>query len=205
MAETTKTEPAQAANQPRPERTPERAGTEVQRAGGEGQHYRGPSELARVEGSPFSFIRRFMNDMDRLFGDFGFGPSFSPMTTSSLQGEAMWEPRVDIIERDGQLVVHADLPGMREQDVHIHVENDVMTISGERRHEHEHKKGGVYRCERVYGSFQRNIALPEGVTADAIQASFENGVLEVTMPIPKPTQSRGRQIPIRSKPATMKH
>jgi HSP20 family protein len=197
MADANKTEPMQTTNQPRPERTQERTGGEIQRS-------RGPSELARLEGSPFSFIRRFMNDMDRLFGDFGFGPSFSPLT-SSWQGESTWEPRVDIFERDGQLVVHADLPGLREQDVHIQVESDVLTISGERRHEHEHKKGGVYRCERSYGAFQRSIALPEGVNADAIQASFENGLLEVTMPMPKQAQSRGRQIPIRSKPGTIKH
>lgn len=200
---------SQSSNQPRPERSQERpaGGTGSSGGGMEVQRHRGRTELGRQDASPFTFIRRFMNDMDRLFGDFGFGPSFSS-GAAQWPGEPMWEPRVDVFEREGQLVIHADLPGMRDQDVSVQVDNDVLTISGERRHEHEHKKGGVYRCERSYGSFQRSLPLPEGVNPDSIQASIENGLLEVTMPMPKQTGPRGRQVQIRPKgpgAPTVKH
>jgi len=145
--------------------------------------------------SPFGTMRRFMEDMDRIFGDFGFG-SFAPLTE---QAGALWIPDVEILERNGKLEVRADLPGLKPDDVKIHVEEGVLTISGERRQDHETKEGGVHRCERSYGTFERAIALPEGVDPNAIEARFENGVLEVTMPMPKQElqQPRGRAIPIR--------
>jgi HSP20 family molecular chaperone IbpA len=115
------------------------------------------------------------------------------------QTRATWTPRVDVLERNGQLVLHADLSGMREQDVRVEVDDARLVISGDSQHEHE--DGGVYPCERSFGSFERNIPLPEGVNADAIQASFGDGVLEVTMPMPRREQKR-RTIPIRPKNPT---
>ena len=165
------------------------------------------SELSRRQqesselGSPFAFMRRFVSDMDRLFGDFGFAPADSwlgPRLERSMGGSS-WSPQIDISERDGRILIHADLPGMKQDDIHVNVEEGLLTISGQRSDEHEQNQGGVHRRERSYGSFVRRIALPEGVDPESIQASFENGVLEVSMSAPR-SSSRGRQIPIQNKP-----
>jgi HSP20 family molecular chaperone IbpA len=113
----------------------------------------------------------------------------------------LWSPPIDVSTRDGQLQVHADLPGMRQEDVHVSIHDGVLSISGERANQHEQNRGGVYRRERSYGSFRRDIPLPEAVDAESIKASFENGVLEVTMPMPLPMEAKpaGRRIPISPK------
>jgi len=153
--------------------------------------------------SPFSFMRRFMSEMDRLFDDFGHGPMSRQLRPFGESfGGSSWAPQMDVFERGGQLIVHADLPGTRQEDVRVTVEDGVLTISGERSHTHEHENGGVYQCERSYGRFQRSMALPEGVDPNSVQANFENGVLEVTMPMPKQQQTRGRQIPVGAKTGT---
>ena len=161
-------------------------------------------ELTRGEwnGSPFSFMNRFMSEMDRLFDDFRFGSAVTPLRGSRLgmmPELGTWIPQVDVFERDGQLVVHAELAGMSQEDLKVNVDAGVLTISGERQHAHEHEKGGVYQCERSYGTFRRSIVLPDGVETEAVKASFDNGVLEVTMPVPKQRQS-GRSVPIGAKP-----
>lgn len=165
--------------------------------------YRASAELMRPDwtSSPFSMMGRLMGDMNRLFEDFGFGQAFgSPLMPrgETAFARAPWIPRVDIFERDGNLVVHADLPGLRQEDVNVKIDNGVLTVSGERSHTHEHESGGVYRCERSYGRFQRSLALPEGVDPESVQASFDNGVLEVTMPMPQQQAPKGRAVPIRS-------
>lgn len=165
---------------------------------------RSPELSASEWTSPFSFMRRFVNDIDRMFEDFGMGSTGSSRQSSGMTRQGTWSPQMDIFERDGKLVLHADLPGMRENDVHVQVDSGVLTIWGERKHQHEHEKGGVYRCERSYGSFQRSVTLPEGVAPESIQASFENGVLEVTMPAPKQTP-RGRTVPIQAKQPGVTH
>jgi HSP20 family protein len=153
--------------------------------------------------SPFTFMRRFGEEMDRLFDDFGFGNRrFMPSRTSdrfltSLEGLGRnWEPQVEVFERDGQLTVRADLPGMTKDDIKVEVTDEAINISGERNSEHEEKREGYYRTERSYGSFYRSIPLPEGVSADQANASVRNGVLEITMPISQ-QQSRGRRLEIR--------
>ena len=165
--------------------------------------YRRSSELSQSSwgSSPFSFMGRFMSDMDRLFDEFGFGSSLPRSYGRRGEGlsRASWTPQIDVFERGGQLIVHADLPGLRQEDVRVNVDQSVLTLAGERTHTHEHEKGGVYRCERSYGSFERSIALPDGVDPAAIKASFENGVLEVTIPMPKETRAAGRNIPISAK------
>ena len=114
----------------------------------------------------------------------------------------MWLPQIDVTTRDGQLLVHADLPGLKQEDVKVSVQDGLLSIAGERSDKHEDNRDGVYRRERSYGSFNRQIALPEGVDPEAIKASFENGVLEVTMPMPKEKAPQGRSIPIQSKPTS---
>ena len=96
----------------------------------------------------------------------------------------MWSPQVEVFEREGQLVLRADLPGLTKEDVKVEVTNEAINISGERKSEHEEKREGYYRSERSYGSFYRSIPLLEGVNAEDANATFRNGVLEITMQAP---------------------
>ena len=162
------------------------------------------SSSSLTTGSPFAFMRRFSEEMDRLFEDFGFGrgwlaPSFGreffPAAFGKF-GQTAWSPQVEVFERAGQLVLRADLPGLNKDDVQVEVTDDALTISGERRSEHEEKGEGYYRSERSYGSFYRRIPLPEGVNADEANATFRDGVLEITMQAPQ-RQQRSRQLEIK--------
>jgi HSP20 family protein len=137
--------------------------------------------------SPFSLMRRFSEEMDRLFGDFsvdgnltsGFGRELGRL--ADLEG-SMWLPQVEAFERDGKLIVRADLPGLTKDDINVEITDDAIKIRGERRQEKEENDEGYYRSERSYGSFYREIPLPSGVNRDEANASFSNGVLEITMP-----------------------
>jgi HSP20 family protein len=99
------------------------------------------------------------------------------------------------VETESHFVLSADLPGMTEKDVNIEVEDRVLTVSGERKATHETTKEGYHRVERAFGSFSRSLTLPQGVDPEAVTASFDKGVLEVR--VPKPEQSKPRQIQIR--------
>ncbi|MBV9454305.1 MAG: Hsp20/alpha crystallin family protein, partial [Rubrobacter sp.] len=92
-----------------------------------------------------------------------------------------WAPAVDVLQRDGDLVVRAELPGVRPEDVNITLQDNVLTISGERQEEQEERRGGYYVKERRRGTFSRSMTLPEGVSEDSIRARYEHGVLEVSI------------------------
>jgi HSP20 family protein len=148
--------------------------------------------------SPFSLMRRMMEDMDRMFEDLGGGGS-QQLRGGTLQrgGLTAWAPAVDVFERDGQLVVRADLPGLKRDEVRIEVADGSLIIEGERRSEIEaEEEGGVYRSERIYGRFARTIPLPEGADLEHAQARFDEGVLEITVPLP---QSGRRRIEIQGR------
>ncbi len=139
--------------------------------------------------SPFSLMRRMMDDFDRMFEEVGFGMG-GLMPRGERPGEelargALWTPQIDVLERGGQLVVRADLPGLSKDDVRVEVRDDALVIEGERRRERTEEGEGFYRSERSYGSFRRAIPLPEGVDPEQADARFENGVLEVSLPLPK--------------------
>ena len=166
------------------------------------------SSPSPVTGSPFAFMRRFSEEMDRLFEDFGFGrgwlaPSFGRCLFPSGFGDfgqAAWSPQVEVFERGGQLVVRADLPGPTKDDVKVEVTDDAITISGERKQEHEERREGFYRSECSYGSFYRQIPLPEGASADDANATFRDGVLEITMQAPARQERRSRRLEIKDSP-----
>src|SRR5712691_7870722 len=145
--------------------------------------------------SPFSVMKRFGEEMDRLFGDFGLDRNWIP---PALMGEAgrTWAPQVEIFERDGELVVRADLPGLKKENVNVELTDEGLTIEGERCSEHEENDEGYYRSEFSYGSFRRRIPLPEGANADNATAKFHDGVLEVTMPARKSVSRAARKLAI---------
>src|SRR5260221_2156848 len=144
---------------------------------------------------PFSVMKRFGEEMDRLFGDLGLDRNWIP---PALKGEAgrAWVPEVEIFERDGELVVRADLPGLKKEDVKVELTDEGLTIEGERRSEHEENGEGYYRSERNYGNFYRRLPLPEGANPDDATAKFHDGVLEVTMPARKPVTRAVRKLAI---------
>ena len=107
-----------------------------------------------------------------------------------------WVPAMDLVEADDHFVLKADLPGLSEDDVNIEVRDNALTISGERKAEHEERERGWYRVERSFGAFSRSLTLPEGIDPDAISASFDRGVLEVH--IPKPEQRKPRRVAIKA-------
>jgi HSP20 family protein len=150
-------------------------------------------ELARETpemANPFQMMRRYTKDMERLFEDFqGFRfPSFFktdfPQFRMELEKVA-WAPQIEVLRNNGQFMVRADLPGLKTDDVKVEVTDDVLTISGERKNETEEKRDRFYRSERSYGSFYRQIPLPEGAITEKALATFRNGVLEITMPAAK--------------------
>ena len=140
----------------------------------------------------------FSSEVNRLFDTL--------FETSAVNRTQRWAPAMDLVEADDHFLLKADLPGLGEDDVSIEVQDNVLTISGERKAEHERKEKGWYRLERAFGRFSRSLTLPEGVNADAISANFDKGVLEVS--IPKPEERKPRRISIggtngNGKPATL--
>lgn len=140
-------------------------------------------------------FERFADEVNRMFDEYGLWRGGS--RAGSVADDMTWTPRIDVTQRNNELVVRADLPGMSRDDVKVDVTEDAITIQGERHREHEEEKGGVYRSERSYGSFYRAIPLPDGAIADQAKASFKDGVLEITMPAPPEQVSRGRRLEIR--------
>ena len=151
----------------------------------------------RLASTPFEFMKRFGEEMDRLFEDFGFGRGWLTPTIEQGLGAGLWAPQVEMLEHDGQLIVRADLPGLTKDDVNVEVNDDGITIEGERRSEQEESREGFYRSECSYGKFYRRLPLPEGVDAENANATFNNGVLEITMEAPKQKASKARKLDIR--------
>lgn len=144
---------------------------------------------------PFSLIRRMQEDMDRLFGSLGGGRGW--MSPFGEEG-GEWMPAIEAFQRGNDFVVRAEVPGIRREDLHVEVGEDVLTIRGERKYDHEEEREGVYRSERAYGSFCRVVPLPEGAMADSAKANFAEGVLEVVLQAPSQEVRRGRRIEIGS-------
>jgi HSP20 family protein len=141
-----------------------------------------------VRWEPLRELSTLQNEMNRLFNT-AFEPTQAP-------GGAMrrWMPAMDLVETPEHFVLRADLPGMTVEDVHIELEDSVLTVSGERKAEHEDEREGYHRVERAFGSFTRTLTLPKGIDPEGITAAFEHGVLEVR--IPKPEQTKPRRIEI---------
>ena len=171
---------------------------------------RGGSSMSPYYGTgygsgPFSIMRRISDEMDRLFDNFGMGRGL--FGSEQEQGRdydvggyghapSMWSPHIEVFERGGKLVIQADLPGMKRDDIHVRVEENEIVIQGERRQDQSNNQGGYYRSERSYGVFYRTIPLPEGTNAESANAAFHDGVLEIELDAPR-QQQRGRTLEIR--------
>ncbi len=145
--------------------------------------------MALIRWEPARELNSLQSEMNRLFNTFFDAPLPNGAATARR-----WLPAMDLVETEGDFVLKADLPGLSEKDVSIELEDNVLTISGERKSEHEERKDGVHRVERASGGFARSLTLPEGVNPEAIKASFDRGVLEVR--IPKPEQRKPRKVEI---------
>ena len=143
-----------------------------------------------IRWEPARELNTLQTEMNRLFNTF----LDSPLPNGGTVGQRRWLPPMDLVETEDDFVLRADLPGVSEDDVNIELEDNVLTISGERKSEHEERKEGFHRVERASGTFARSLTLPEGVKPEAINAGFDRGVLEVH--IPKPEERKPRKVAI---------
>jgi HSP20 family protein len=144
---------------------------------------------------PFSTLRQMTSELDRMFEDWPSfrWPAFRQLVTAQ---SAAWSPKIDVFERDSRLVTRIDLPGTKKEDVSVEVTDGHLALSGERKRESEEKKDNFYRSEREYGSFYRAVPLPEGVELEDVKATFAEGVLEVSVPLPARTEPAARKVTI---------
>jgi HSP20 family protein len=158
-------------------------------------------ELTRVPThsslDPFTLLRQMTAELDRAFDEPLWRARHWPLLrTIELPETATWAPRVDVFERDNRLVAKVDLPGVKKEDVTVQVTDGHLVLSGERKQEKEEKKNNVYRTEREYGSFYRAVPLPEGVKLEDVKATFADGVLEVSVPLPARAEPTVRKVEI---------
>ena len=144
--------------------------------------------MALVRWEPAREIASLQSDMNRLFNTF-----FETPGNGSTYGRH-WVPAMDLVEDSEHFVLRADLPGLDEEDVKVEVEDDTLTLSGERKVEHRDEQEGYFRLERSTGAFRRTLRLPAGVQPEGIEAKFDRGVLEVR--IPKPAEPEPKRIQV---------
>ena len=146
--------------------------------------------MALVRWEPAREVDTLQSEVNRVFDAF-FG-------NGSGARAHRWVPAMDLVETEESLVLRADLPGLSKDDVDLEVKDGVLTVSGERKAEHEEKSEGFYRVERAFGRFSRSLTIPDGVEAEGITADFNEGVLEVR--IPKPAERQPHRIAIGGSP-----
>jgi HSP20 family protein len=156
--------------------------------------------MALIRWEPVREINSLQNEMNRLFNTFFDSPA---PAHGAPTAQRRWVPAMDLIETPDDFVLRADLPGLDTGDVNIELDDNVLTISGEREATHESQKEGYYRVERAWGAFSRSLTLPEGVDAEAVAASFDRGVLEVRVPKPEQRKPRKVSISVDGAPATI--
>jgi HSP20 family protein len=143
---------------------------------------------------PFTLLRGIQREMSRAFGQRSQG-----RRTGNGNGvtAAIWVPPIEVQYKDGNFLVSAELPGLRDEDVSVAITDDSIVISGERQEQHEETQGGMRRSELRYGQFYRAIPLPDGADPEKAQAEFKNGVLQITVPVSE-ARSNVRQIPVQT-------
>jgi len=142
--------------------------------------------MSIVRFDPFRDITSFRDDINRLFAR-SFGDD-------GVAGTRTWAPAVDVFETKDAVVLKAELPGLTAEDVDVEIDDNVLTVSGERTFKDTVEEGRFYRLERSYGRFSRSLTLPQGIKADSVSATFADGVLEVT--VPKAEEVKPRKVTI---------
>jgi HSP20 family protein len=156
--------------------------------------------MALIRWEPVAELNTIQNEMNRLFNTLFDQPA--PAGRSGTPARR-WVPAMDLVETADHYVLRADLPGLSDDDVNIQFEDNVLTISGERKTQHEQHEEGYYRIERAFGSFARSLTLPDGVDPDAVRAHFDRGVLEIRIPKPEQKKPRHVQITLAANPKTI--
>jgi HSP20 family protein len=141
---------------------------------------------------PFRDIMNLRNQMDALFNEIGMG--LLPRTAGQTEAAATWSPAVDIYETDKEIVLKAELPDIKQEDIRVSVDNNRLSITGERKFESEVTRENYHRIERSYGTFARTFTLPPTVDQDNIRAEYKQGVLTVSLP--KREVAQGKNIAI---------
>jgi HSP20 family protein len=138
-----------------------------------------------------------IEEMGRHFEDF-FGSPFLPAIWRRFPGDGKaWSPAIDVMEKDKEYIVKAELPGVKEEDVDISISGNMLTISGEKETESETKKKGYYYSESSYGSFSRSVTIPSNVNTDKIEACYDKGILEITLP--KTAEAKTKKVKVAEK------
>ena len=151
---------------------------------------KGVCDMALVRSNPWTALPTLQNRVNRLFDDM-----FPEIGRGDDIGLMEWRPMVDTYEKDDAIVVSAELPGVNREDISVDVKNNILTISGERKHEEDVNENNYFRKERFYGKFQRSFTLPDNVDSEKVDAAYKDGVLEVT--IPKTEQGTTKKIEIK--------
>jgi HSP20 family protein len=141
--------------------------------------------MAMVRFDPFRDLAVLQDRMNRLFND-----AYGPRREDDLTSRGTWTPAVDIYEVDGALVLKAELPDLRREDIDVNVENGTLTIRGERKLDDAIKQENFHRIERAYGNFVRSFSLPTTVDTGRIGAEYKNGVLTVKLPVREEAKPR---------------
>jgi len=140
---------------------------------------------------------RFMEDVEHMMDEAFAGLPFRATWRRFPQEEMSWAPSMEIYEKDDGVVVRAELPGVKEDDIDISVTGDTLTIKGERKSSEEVKDEQYHRCEVCYGSFVRSVVLPQPVDAEKIEATYENGMLEIR--VPKAEEAKATKVKVKAK------
>ena len=167
-----------------------------------------PAPSAPRSPSPWQPFESLRQEMDRVFDDFtlGFGRFPSGRSLFDIEPLLRYEtsaglsaPAIDVVEKEKEFQITAELPGLDEKDIEVNVADDVLSIRGEKKEEKEEKAKNHYLSERRYGAFQRAFQLPAGIDAEKIAANFQKGVLTVTLPKTPEAQKKEKKIAIQAK------
>lgn len=151
--------------------------------------------MALARTNPWTALPTLQNRVNRLFED--MFPEISVGDAMGLDDMSLmdWRPVVNTYETDNAIVINAEVPGVKKEDISIDVKNNVLTISGERKDQENIDRDDYYRSERFYGSFQRSFTLPDNVDAEKVDATYKDGVLEIK--IPKTEESARKKIEVK--------
>jgi HSP20 family protein len=155
--------------------------------------------VAPRRAEPFGWLDDFATEMERFWTrpfSFFTGPLPRPVFHLGGRETLAWAPRMDVYEKDHTIVVKAELPGLKKEDVQVEIEGGDLIVRGQSKAESEVKQEDYYRTERTFGSFYRRMQLPAGVTSDQIEASLTDGVLEVKIAVPAEAKAEKQTVPV---------